>query len=352
MSGYRLVRPALFRLPPERAHGVAVRALEAIQSTPLESMLARRYAVEDDRLRVEALGQAFPNPVGVAAGFDKNAHIPNALGALGFGHVEIGGVTAQPQAGNPRPRLFRASEQGALINRMGFNNDGADVIADRLAAVDDFRVPIGANMGKSKAVPLDEAPADYRYTYERLAPVADYFVVNVSSPNTPGLRELQDRSHLDRIVGTLRDAGARPLLAKLSPDLTEPAIEQVIEVATEHDLEGLIAVNTTTDRPPEIRADVREQAGGLSGAPLFDRAVETVGFVADRFDGTVIGVGGIDGPDAAFQMLAAGADLVQLYTGLVYEGPSIARTINAGLLKRIEAEGFDDVRAVVGTARG
>ncbi|MFB6168084.1 MAG: quinone-dependent dihydroorotate dehydrogenase [Haloferacaceae archaeon] len=348
MNPYRAAKPLLFALPPETAHGATKRALRVVQDTPVERWLRRRYRVDDDRLRVEAFGCEFDNPVGVAAGFDKNAAIPSALTALGFGHVEVGGVTAEGQPGNRRPRLFRLPEDRALVNRMGFNNAGADAVAERLDRLDLPTDPVGVNLGKSKATPLAEAPADYRYTYERVGDAVDYAVVNVSSPNTPGLRELQHRDSLERIVGELRDAGADPLLVKLSPDLAEPAVEEVLSVVESFSLEGVIAVNTTVDRPAGLRNPHRAERGGLSGAPIEDRATRTVRFVAERTDAPVIGVGGVSDARGAYRKLRAGASLVQLYTGLVYEGPSLARTINEGLLDLLERDGFDDVREAVG----
>ncbi|MFB6281420.1 MAG: quinone-dependent dihydroorotate dehydrogenase [Haloferacaceae archaeon] len=348
MNPYRALKPLLFALPPETAHGAVGRGLRAVQGTPVEDLVRRRCRVDDPRLAVEAFGRSFANPVGVAAGFDKNARVPGVLTALGFGHVEVGGVTAEPQAGNPRPRLFRLPEDRALINRMGFNNDGADAIGARLDRADLPPDPIGVNLGKSKATPLAEAPDDYRYTYERVADAADYVVVNVSSPNTPGLRSLQNRDALERIVGELRDAGADPLLVKLSPDLSEPAIEEALAVVADRGLEGVVAVNTTTDRPEGLRNPNRAERGGLSGAPLEDRATRTVRFVAERVDVPVIGVGGVADAAGAYRKIRAGASLVQLYTALVYEGPGLARRINEGLLALLDRDGFDSVEAAVG----
>lgn len=349
MMWYRLARALLFRFPPERAHGLAIRSLALAQHTPVESALARRYHVTDDRLSVTAFDCSFDNPVGVAAGLDKNARVPNALGALGFGHVEVGGVTAQAQPGNPRPRLFRLPADRAIINRMGFNNEGAAAAGKRLRELPYRRVPIGINLGKSKAAAPAEAPADYRRAYEAVADVGDYFVINVSSPNTPGLRELQSRDALDEIVATLREAGAAPLLIKLSPDLATPAVDEVLEVAADHNLEGIVAVNTTIERPESLSHPNREETGGLSGAPLTDRAAEHVGYVAARTDRPVIGVGGVDGPEAAYRLIRRGATLVQLYTALVYEGPTLARRINRGLIERLDRDGFasiDEARGV------
>ncbi len=347
MTLYDVAKPLLFGLPAETAHDAVGRLLGAIDGTPLEPIVADYYTTVDPRLRVEAFGQTFHNPVGVAAGFDKNAEAPNALAALGFGHVEVGGVTAEPQAGNPRPRMFRLPEDRALINRMGFNNDGADVVGERLADTD-ARVPLGVNIGKSKSTPNDDAEGDYRYTFERVRDGGDYFVVNVSSPNTPGLRELQQRDRLESILGTLQDAGADPLLVKLSPDLTESAIEDALDVVDELDLDGVIAVNTTTDRPDTLRGKHRHEDGGLSGTPLEATATRTVRFVAERTDVPVVGVGGIDSAEAAYAKIRNGAALVQLYTGLVYEGPSLAREINEGLLELLERDGFESITDAVG----
>jgi dihydroorotate dehydrogenase len=347
MTVYDAAKPLLFGLDPETTHRSVKWLLRTVQDTRLEGVLADHYTVVDSRLRVDAFGETFLNPVGVAAGFDKNAETPSALSALGFGHVEVGGVTADPQAGNPRPRLFRLPEDRALVNRMGFNNDGADVVGERLAAAD-CRVPVGVNIGKSKAAPNDEAEDDYRYTFERVRAGGDYFVVNVSSPNTPGLRELQQRDRLESILGTLQDAGAAPLLVKLSPDLTEEATAEAVEVVDDLGLDGIIATNTSTDRPDGLRGEAADEAGGLSGDPLEDRATSTVRFVAERTDVPVVGVGGVSDADGAYEKIRNGACLVQLYTGLVYEGPGVARRINEGLLDLLERDGFDSVAEAVG----
>jgi dihydroorotate dehydrogenase len=347
MTPYDLAKPLLFRLDAETAHRTVHRLLGAVQDSPGERLLADRYTVVDSRLRVGAFDRTFPNPVGVAAGFDKNAEVPSALAALGFGHVEVGGVTADPQAGNPRPRLFRLPEDRALVNRMGFNNDGADVVGERLAAAD-CRVPVGVNIGKSKAAPNDEAEDDYRYTFERVREGGDYFVVNVSSPNTPGLRELQRRDRLESILETLQAAGASPLLVKLSPDLTDAATAEAVEVVEDLDLDGVIATNTSTERPASLRSARADEAGGLSGKPIEATATETVRFVARRTDKPVVGVGGVADAAGAYEKIRNGASLVQLYTGLVYEGPAVARDINRGLLELLERDGFDSVEDAVG----
>lgn len=348
MNIYDAVKPILFKLPAETAHSTVHSLLRVVQDTPLERGVATRYTVDDERLSVDAFEQTFPNPVGVAAGFDKNGEIPSALAGLGFGHVEIGGVTAEAQPGNPRPRLFRLLEDEALVNRMGFNNHGADRVAaelDRLTLPD---VPVGVNIGKSKSAPLESAEEDYAYTYDRLAAFGDYFVVNVSSPNTPGLRELQNREHLTRILETLQDAGASPLLVKLSPDLDEPAIEDALALVDELDVDGVIATNTTTERSDSLRSPRKAEQGGLSGKPLEARATKMVAFVAERTDVPVVGVGGVFDAEDAYRKIRAGASLVQLYTGLVYRGPSIARNINEGLLDLLERDGFESVEDAIG----
>lgn len=347
MRAYDAVKPLLFGLPPETAHSIVHSILGTAQETATASVVARRYRVDDRRLSTTVFGCEFSNPVGVAAGFDKNAEIPSALAGLGFGHVEVGGVTAERQPGNPRPRLFRLSEDRALINRMGFNNHGANAVGARLARAR-VDVPVGVNIGKSKSTPLPEAADDYRYTYERVASGGDYFVVNVSSPNTPGLRELQDRAHLEHILGTLTDAGASPLLVKLSPDLTDAATEEALAVVDDLGLDGIITTNTTTDRPDSLRSINRAETGGLSGDPIEERATRAVRFVAQRTDTPVIGVGGVSDAAGAYAKIRAGASLVQLYTGLIYEGPSIARDINRGLLKLLERDGFDSIEDAVG----
>jgi dihydroorotate dehydrogenase len=348
MSLYDRLRPALFRLPAETAHSLAQTVLSAGQRRPIANGLERRYRVEDDRLAVDVFDRRFPNPVGVAAGFDKNGRFPLALASLGFGHVEIGGVTADPQSGNPRPRMFRLPEDEAIVNRMGFNNDGADRVGSRLARQHLPDVPLGINIGKSKATPAERAPEDYRYTYRRVADYGDFFVVNVSSPNTPGLRDLQGETQLRGILTALQAAGASPLLVKLSPDLTEGAIEDAIDVVEELEIDGIVATNTSTDRPETLRGRHRSEEGGLSGRPIEARSTETVRFIAERTNVPIVGVGGVFTAEDAYRKIRAGASLVQLYTALVYRGPSIAREINEGLLALLERDGFDAVNEAVG----
>jgi dihydroorotate dehydrogenase len=347
MKAYDLARPLLFALPAETAHTLVHRGLSLTQETPLRHALARRYTVDDKRLRVDAFGQSFPNPVGVAAGFDKNADLPVALAALGFGHVEVGGVTAVPQGGNDRPRMFRLREDRALVNRMGLNNEGAAAVGARLAATD-APVPVGVNIAKSEHVAPDDAPADYRETYEQVAEGGDFFVVNVSCPNSQGFAELQNREAMTAILTELQDTGAAPLLVKLSPDLPDPAVADALDLVTELDLDGVVATNTTTERPDSLRSANRVEGGGLSGAPIEDRATEMVRFAAERVDVPVVGVGGVASAEGAYRKIRAGASVVQLYTALVYEGPSLARDINRGLLDLLDRDGFDSIEDAVG----
>jgi dihydroorotate dehydrogenase len=330
----RLARPALFRLAggdAEGAHEWTLRRLAALGPSAL-ALLHRAFAVPAP---VDVFGLRFPNPVGLAAGMDKNGVALPAWPALGFGFVEVGTVTRYRQPGNDRPRLFRLRASRAVINRMGFNNDGAAALAARLASLGPLPVPLGVSLGKSKVTPLDEAVDDYRHSLRTLYPYGDYFAINVSSPNTQGLRDLQDRAHLDELLGALRTevAGqpgpAKPILVKIAPDLTEPAIAQALQACLDHGVAGVIATNTTLSRSGLAPADAvrADQAGGLSGAPLHARTREVVAFVHRECGGRlpVIGVGGVLAPADAVALVDAGASLVQLYTGLIYQGPALVR---------------------------
>ena len=347
MRLYDIAKPVLFSLPAETASNSVHSLLKATQGTPVADMLGRRYTVEDERLAVEAIGQSFANPVGVAAGFDKNATIPHALASLGFGFVEVGGVTAEPQTGNARPRMFRLREDGGIINRMGLNNDGAAVVGERLAGTD-APFPVGVNIAKTEHVGTEAAPEDYRETYEHVAEGGDFFVVNVSCPNSEGFEELQNRDAMAAILTELQDAGAAPMLVKLSPDLPEPAVVDALELVTELGLDGVVATNTTTERPASLRSPNAAEGGGLSGKPIETQSTEMVRFVAQRVDVPVVGVGGVSTAKGAYRKIRAGASLVQLYTGLVYQGPSLAREINEGLLELLEEDGFENVEAAIG----
>lgn len=345
----RVVRRVLFRLESERAHELGVTALAWLGALPplcraLEAWTRLSLAHTQP---VEAFGLKFPNAVGLAAGFDKNARAWPAAAALGFGHVEIGTVTALAQDGNARPRMFRYPAQEAVINRMGFNNEGAAAIAARLArrpGPGHRRIPLGVNLGKSKVADLDRATADYLASFGRLADYADYVALNVSSPNTPGLRELQDKPRLRELLGAVtaanRDRAAAtgrcrvPVLLKIAPDLTFPQIDAVLGVIAEFGLDGIIATNTTVARPGWF-ATVNE-AGGLSGAPLRRSATDIINYIARATGGRlpIIGVGGITDAASAGEKLDAGATLVQVYTGMIYRGPFFAAEVARALADR------------------
>ncbi|MEU5692496.1 quinone-dependent dihydroorotate dehydrogenase [Actinosynnema sp. NPDC020468] len=334
-----LVRPTLFRMhggDAERVHETTLGILSKV--APLAGVVKRR-----PRLERTVFGVRFPNPVGLAAGLDKNGRALPAWGALGFGFVEVGTVTRHAQPGNPRPRLFRLRDSEAIVNRMGFNNDGALELANRLDRLGPLGVPLGISIGKSKVTPVEEAVEDYQASLRALYRHGDYFAVNISSPNTPGLRSLQDRGALTELLaglnGTARDlAGSRPrkpILVKIAPDLTDEAIAEVLEVCAAHEVSGLIATNTTLSRDGLAPADqaLAAEAGGLSGRPLAVRAREVVRFVSRETDGKlpIVGVGGIASADDAKAMLDAGASLLQLYTGFIYEGPGLVGRINRSL---------------------
>ena len=344
----KLVRPALFRLDPEEAHEQAVKAMAWVGAFgPVRRALEAFGRAPTAHCRpVECLGLRFPNAVGLAAGFDKNGVAWRGAAALGFGHVEIGTVTLLRQPGNERPRVFRHPESEAVINRMGFNNNGAEALARRLARQAPpgaRRIPLGINLGKSRATPLDRATQDYLGSFELLADHADYLVINVSSPNTPDLRQLQEERWLRELLPALVDAnrarvGAgrprRPLLLKIAPDLSFRQIDAALGVVLEYHLDGIIATNTTLSRPGPPAAF--PEAGGLSGRPLRARSTEIINYLARATGGRlpIIGSGGITDLASAGEKLDAGATLVQLYTGLIYRGPFFAREVARGLAAR------------------
>lgn len=338
------IRPLLFRMNPERAHAFTFSCLKVLQKMPFGLALASLFfRKKDPRLEREVFGIKFPSPVGVAAGLDKDAEVPDALGALGFSFVEIGTVTPEPQTGNPSPRLFRLPEDKALINRMGFNNRGAKAAAGRLAKRR-TRVIVGGNIGKNKVTPNALAASDYLKCYDALYPYVDYFAVNVSSPNTPGLRELQDKEPLEALLSALQEKNAsmpaaKPVLLKIAPDLTDDQLDDIIEIVGNTGIAGVIATNTTVGREMILstRADKVEAmgAGGLSGMPLSERSTEVIRYLHERSGGRfpIIGVGGIMSPDDALEKLDAGASLVQVYSGFIYEGPAFVKNINKAILK-------------------
>ena len=345
----QLVRPVLFRRDPEHAHEQAVASLRRLAALrPLCRLLESVMQLPASRARpVQAFGLTFPNAIGLGAGFDKHAAAWPAAAALGFGHVEVGTVTALAQPGNPKPRVFRYPAYDAVINRMGFNNEGADAVAARMSKqlpVGKRPIPVGVNLGKSKVTPIEEATSDYLTSFGKLADYADYVVLNVSSPNTPNLRQLQDESRLRELLGAITAAnraraaggGKRrvPILLKIAPDLTWPQIDAVLGVIAEYGLDGIIATNTTLARPGFF-ATVNE-AGGLSGAPLRQRSTQVVNYIARATGGRlpIIGVGGITDEASAAEKLDAGATLVQVYTGMIYRGPFFAAALARALADR------------------
>ncbi|WP_327048262.1 quinone-dependent dihydroorotate dehydrogenase [Microbispora sp. NBC_01189] len=346
---YRLVfTQVLSRLDAEAAHHLTIRLLRLLgMFPPLTRLLHRLLAPRAESLRVQAFGVHFPSPFGLAAGFDKDARCVEPLSAIGFGHVEVGTITAHAQPGNPRPRLFRLPESRAVINRMGFNNAGAAAAATRLRRVRHLPAVVGVNIGKTKVVPESEAVRDYVDSARRLAPLADYLVVNVSSPNTPGLRDLQAVDRLRPLLSAVKEAAGRtPLLVKIAPDLADEDVDAVAELAADLGLAGIIATNTTISRTGVSSTET----GGLSGRPLKTRSLEVLRRLhqkaGDRL--TLVSVGGVEDVDDVWERLLAGATLVQGYTGLIYEGPLWPSRINRRLARRLRRHGYRSVRDVIG----
>lgn len=348
----------MFRLSPETVHGLASRVIRLVGAVPgVGRLVARALHSDDPILRQEVFGTRFDAPLGLAAGFDKDASAVRSWGALGFGYAEVGTITGQAQPGNPKPRLFRLPADHALVNRMGFNNPGADDAARRLGRARRRRtarpVPIGANIGKTKVVELADAAADYTHGASSLGPLADFVVVNVSSPNTPGLRDLQAVEQLGPILAAVRAATDRPVLVKIAPDLADDDIDAVADLAVEAGLAGIVATNTTISREglASPAADVEAAgAGGLSGAPLRERSVAVLrrlyARAGDRL--VLISVGGIDDVEDAWERILAGATLLQGYTGFIYAGPTYAEAIHAGLAARVRGAGFATIADAVG----
>ena len=365
------VRPILFAQGSETIHNRTIRALACVSGSRAAcAALSSLYSAE---LPVELFGLRFPNPVGLAAGMDKHAAAVPAWEALGFGFAELGGVTWHGQPGNPAPRMFRAIPDQALINRMGFNNPGAEAMATTLRGWRECgrwpKHPVGINLGKSKITPNENAAEDYANSFRLLRPLADFFVVNVSSPNTPNLRQLQDKSALDEILAALqqiheagesraesRESSAdKPLLVKVAPDLSFEALDEILELAAKRNLAGIVATNTTITRPQstdERLQRVYSETGGLSGRPLRERSTEVIRHIHKQTRGAlpVIGVGGIFSADDAWEKIAAGASLVQVYTGLVYEGPALVKEIVRGLQRKLAEREMKSLREAVGSA--
>ena len=353
-TAYQAALKVMFRVDPERIHGIINAGLSVAQrATPLNRALGRVMPVKEESLSQELFGVTFPRPLGLAAGFDKNGSSADVWSPLGFGYAELGTITASPQPGNPAPRLFRLIEDKAILNRMGFNNDGAAAAARNLSRRSTADV-IGVNIGKTKVVPAEEAVEDYRISATTLGPLADFLVVNVSSPNTPGLRDLQAVSALRPILTAVQESTHTPVLVKIAPDLSDEDIDAVADLAVDIGLDGIVATNTTISREG-LRTDAAKVAslgaGGISGAPLKNRATAVLQRLYARVgkDLTLIGVGGISAPQDAWERITAGASLLQGYTGMIYGGPDWIRDIHAGIADQLRAHGLTSITEAVGS---
>ena len=334
------LRPLLFKFDPEKVHHFTFKLIRISTAIGLGGLFRILYRINDPRLEREVFGLKFPNPVGLAAGFDKDAKLYKELANFGFGFIEIGTVTPRPQEGNPKKRLFRLKKDGAIINRMGFNNGGVEEAVERLKK--NTNILVGGNIGKNKTTPNEEADKDYMICFEALFDHVDYFVVNVSSPNTPNLRALQDKEPLTKLLKLLKGKNSekenpKPILLKIAPDLTDEQLFDIIEIVNDTQIDGVIATNTTISRDDLITEDTIVEnigAGGLSGKPLTRRSTEVIRFLADKSNRSfpIIGVGGIHSAEDALEKIEAGASLVQLYTGFIYEGPQLIKKINKALL--------------------
>ena len=360
LSLYSIIRPVLFRLPPETAHELALKSLNLVLGAEWPRNLVSKRNRQRYLSPLKRFGLEFSNPIGLAAGFDKNGTAAQALATLGFGFIEVGTVTNQPQPGNPKPRLFRLPKDRALINRLGFNNVGAVQAAENLRRHRPDCL-VGVNIGKSRSVPIEDAIPDYLASFNAVYDVADYIAINVSSPNTPQLRELQRASLLEELLTALQNRNrelsgsnpAKPLLVKIAPDLGEAELEQIVEVAARAAVAGIIATNTTVRREGLVTSLTeveRYGEGGLSGAPLRGRSNEVISSVYELTQGKlpIVGVGGVFTAQDAWEKICAGASLIQLYTGFIYEGPGVAGRINKGLAAIMKGEGFSSLDKAVG----
>lgn len=335
----RLLRPIFFLFDPEKIHHVSFRLIRWVHAIGLGPVIRRYYHLNHPGLKREVFGLTFPNPVGLAAGFDKDALAYRELANFGFGFIEIGTVTPKPQEGNPKKRLFRLTDDQGVINRMGFNNKGVDHAVSKLRR-NKGRVLIGGNIGKNKVTPNDQAVSDYCYCFEALFELVDYFVVNVSSPNTPNLRDLQEKEPLTKLLRILQERNLaqetpKPILLKIAPDLTDGQLQDIIDIVQETKIAGVIATNTTLSREG-LKHPNKIETGGLSGKPLTKRATEVIRFLHQKSGGAfpIIGVGGIHSAEDALEKIEAGASLVQLYTGFIYQGPGLIKKINQAILNR------------------
>ncbi|MCS6959621.1 MAG: quinone-dependent dihydroorotate dehydrogenase [Pseudanabaenaceae cyanobacterium SKYGB_i_bin29] len=345
------LRPLLFTIDPEQAHQLTITIGRSIcRSQFWRDRLAAWFAYDHPCLQQEVMGIKFRNPLGLAAGFDKNAELLSLWEAIGFGFAEVGTITPLPQAGNPRPRLFRLPEDEGILNRMGFNNAGAFAISERIGKVN---FPVGINLGKQKETPIEGAAQDYLTSFSLLKDKGDYFVINVSSPNTPNLRDLQAVKHLDCILTTLMAANTngKPLLVKIAPDLADTDILGIVDLCLARGVSGIIATNTTTARDNLRQQKYIYEPGGISGAPLRSRSTAVIRLIYRYSQGKlpIIGVGGISSAEDAWEKLRAGASLLQVYTGLVYRGPGLIREILQGITHRMVRHHFTDLRAVIGS---
>jgi dihydroorotate dehydrogenase len=351
MIDYQNLKKILFKLDPEKAHTLAEFAMRLGNLAPsLLNPVASRCVVMDERLSQEIFGVKFLNPVGIAAGFDKNASMIRALCALGFGHIEYGTVTPKPQSGNAKPRLFRHIEEKSLQNAMGFNNNGGAKVSKRVGALYPFVIPLGANIGKNKTTPQENAINDYIELTKTLSPVCDYLTVNISSPNTPNLRDLQNESFVKELFSACAPLTNKPILLKIAPDMTPKNALSLCSAAIESGAKGIIATNTTVDYS---LVQNPKDFGGISGEVLREKSFKLFGVIAKEFYGktTLISAGGISSAKDAYERMLAGASLVQIYTSFIYEGPKIASNINKGILELMDKDGFHTINDVIGADR-
>ena len=357
-----LIRPVLFRKDPEQSHDAVLRMLA--RNEWLYGTLEEFYKIEDERLEIKIGRLAFANPVGLAGGFDKNALAPKMISAFGFGFMEVGAITAQAQPGNPKPRLYRLPEDAALINRLGFNNEGAEAIAIKLdclrARGGRPKIPLGMNIGRTKIVETKDAVADFLFCFEALFPHGDFFTVNVSSPNTPNLRELQDKNLLSDLLSALQEKNTqlakqakidpKPVFVKIAPDMEFDQLDEIIEVVDQKKLTGIVATNATAFKREGLKSANGREPGGLSGRPITAMVTRFISHIYRNTRGRlpVIGVGGIFNAEDAYEKIKAGANAVQIYTGWIYEGPGAVKRINKGLLRLLERDGLKHISDAVG----
>jgi len=346
---YETFKKVLFKLDPETAHHAAEFSLKVLPYIPfLNEYMKRRNFITDAKLSQQIFGLTFPNPVGLGAGFDKNATMIKAMPALGFGYTEIGTMTPRPQAGNPKPRLFRHVEERSIQNAMGFNNEGAYAVVKNLDKVYPFNIPVGANVGKNKATPTEHTLSDYKTLINKFKDISDYLVINISSPNTPNLRDLQNEEFIAELFTMAKELTKKPILLKIAPDMEAQVAIDLCKTAVENGAAGIIATNTTVDyslvsNPKEI--------GGISGAVLADKSYELFKAIAQELFGKtiLISVGGIADANEAYRRLKAGASLVQSLSGLIFEGPSMVKNINEGLMELMKKDGYNNIQEVIGS---